>query len=384
MNARRSFFFIFILMALILSACTSLWEKDNTPSPSPLVQFTPKIRPHQVWDTRVNFDVNYEDLKFSPVIHGNHIIIVSQTGIITGLNKNTGRTEWKTAVKATVSSGIAVNDQLLVVGTKAGAVIALRADDRSLLWTAEAGNEILATPVLSANAVIVKSIDGKVSAFSSANGHLIWRHQEVEPNLILRGSSVPQVVPGAVVVGYASGRVQKLALKDGHEIWGQAVAVPEGAFAIQRMIDVDADPIVSGNQVFAATYQGKIAGLSLANGHVFWDHDISAYAGITVDEHFVYVSDAKSHVWAFDRNTGRVIWQQTKLEARKITGPVIVGAYIVVGDAEGVLHWLSRQDGSFVGRNQVSGTAILTKPVADNNTLYAVTKDGYLTAYSVD
>lgn len=383
MKIRQPLFFI-IFICLLLSACSTFWEKDNTPAPSPLVQFTPKIKPRQIWDTRLNFGINYEDLKFNPIVHGDNIIVANQTGTLTGLNKNTGKILWKTEVHAVLSSGVAVSDQLLVVGTKEGKVIALSAFDRRPLWTAQVNSEILATPALSPTLVIVKSIDGKVSAFASSDGHLVWRHQEVEPNLILRGASIPQLVPGAVIVGYANGRVEKLALKDGHELWNQAIAIPDGAFAIQRMIDIDADPVVYGSQVFAATYQGKIAGLNLTTGRIFWDHDISSYAGIAADGEQVYVSGANGEVWAFDQKSGRVAWKQTQLKARNITGPVLVGSYVVVGDAEGVLHWLNRADGSFAGRNQVSGTAILTKPAADHRTVYAITKDGYLTAYVVD
>ncbi len=383
MNIQKQFFFL-VPLCLFLSACTSLWEKDNTPPPSTLVHFTPKVRPHQVWDARINFGLNYEDLKFNPVVTDQEIIIVNQRGTLTGLSKQNGRILWKTDVHALVSSGVAVNDQLIVVGTKNGTVIALSALDRRPLWKAKTFSEILAAPVLNEKLVIVKSIDGKVSAFSSSDGRLVWRHQEMEPSLILREASIPQLTSNAVIVGFANGKVDKLALKDGHEIWSVPITQPNGAFAIQRMIDIDADPIISNNQVIAATYQGKIVSLNLGSGRVYWDQSISSYAGIIADDDRVYVSDTKSYIWAFDKRNGRVVWKQIQLEARRITGPVLVGRYLVVGDEEGVLHWLDTADGSFAGRAQVSGTAILTKPAVSGQTVYAITKDGYLTAYVVN
>jgi len=381
MTIQFRYFPFIILTCLLLSACTSLWEKDNTPPPAPLVQFTPKIRPRQLWDARINFNLSQEDLRFSPTMVNNSIIIADQTGTITALSRSKSRIQWKTTVNSQISSGVAINDQLIVVGTRNGDVIALSALDRKPLWRAQVHSEILATPALSSNLVIVKSIDGKISAFSSNDGRLVWRHQEVEPNLILKGASAPQLTPGAVILGYANGKIEKLALKDGHELWSQSVAYPTGAFAIQRMIDIDADPIISDSKVYAATYQGKVAGMNLGSGRVIWDHDVSAYAGIAVDDTHVYVSDAKSYVWAFDRENGRVVWKQSQLEARNITGPVLVGPYVVVGDAQGALHWLNRDDGNFAGRIQVSGKAILTKPIAADRTVYVITKDGYLTAY---
>ncbi|HSW71250.1 MAG TPA: outer membrane protein assembly factor BamB, partial [Gammaproteobacteria bacterium] len=331
MKIQKSLFFS-IFICLLLSSCSTFWEKDNSPPPSPLVQFEPKVKPRKLWDTRINFGMNHEDLKFNPLLIHDELIILSQAGTITSLNKNTGKIQWTMEVKAKVSSGLAMNDQLLVVGTKNGEVLAFSTHDRKPLWTAHTESEILATPVLSQQLVIVKSIDGKISAFSIAEGRLIWRHQAIEPNFILRGASTPQLTSTAVVVGYANGKVEKLALKDGHALWTEALARADGAFAIQRMIDIDANPLISNNKIFAASYQGKLAALHLSKGSILWDQDLSSYVDLAADENLIYVSDADSHIQAFDQQTGRLIWKQTQLEARHITGPVLVGPYLVVGD----------------------------------------------------
>lgn len=375
---------LLVLLSLLLSSCGTLWETDNTPPPSPLVPFKASIRPLKAWDARINFGMNHENIKFNPIVQDNQIIIVSQTGTLTGFNKLNGRILWKTELQANITSGLAANDQVLVVGCRNGEVIALSAQDRKVLWKAKTDSEILATPALSSNLVIIKSIDGRVSAFALHDGRLLWRHQEVEPNLILRMASTPQITHDAVVIGFANGKIEKLALKDGHEMWAETITQGEGAFAIQRMTDINADPLVKHDRVFAATYQGKVASLNLGSGRVYWDHSISTYSALSADENHLYISDAKGQIWAFDQRNGRVVWRQTQLEARKITAPVLVGSYLVVGDGEGVLHWLNAQDGSFAGRVQVSGTAILTKPSADHRTVYAITRDGYLTAYVVN
>ncbi len=110
-----------------------------------------------------------------------------------------------------------------------------------------------------------------MTALSTADGHFLWSPQP-KPNPIsfLRGASSPQVSQDAVIVGYASGKVIKLSLRSGRELWSQTITVPEGAFAIQRMTDIDADPVISGNKVFVATYQGKVAALDFGSGKILW------------------------------------------------------------------------------------------------------------------
>src|SRR5579863_7732681 len=124
MKIRQPLFFL-VLLCFLLSGCGTLWEKDNTPAPSPLVPLKPALRPRQVWDARIDYGANPSAMKFNPLIWREELIIVSQTGSITALNKHNGRTLWRAEVPAPLTSGVAVNDQVLVVGGKNGEVFAL-------------------------------------------------------------------------------------------------------------------------------------------------------------------------------------------------------------------------------------------------------------------
>jgi outer membrane protein assembly factor BamB len=263
-------------------------------------------------------------------------------------------------------------------------VIALNPDQGKSLWQSHASSEILAPPAASHGIVLAKAIDGKLVAFSAQDGHVLWRYHQQEPNLILRGASTPKVNNDIIIVGFANSNLAKINLNDGGLLWQKTIATPESSFAIQRMVDIDADPIIVGNRIYVATYQGKIAALELGSGKELWNHDISSYAGIAADQENVYVADASSHIWSFNSDNGGVNWRQIQLAARGITGPAIMGQFIVVGDAEGYLHWLNKHDGHFVARTYVNSSGIGAAPVVNNNVLYVVTKDGHLSAYKLN
>ena len=231
--------------------------------------------------------------------------------------------------------------------------------------------------------VVAKAIDGKLTAFSEKDGHVLWHYQQTEPALILRAASAPQISHDTLVAGFANGNIAKLSLPSGSLQWQATVAIPEGSFAIQRMVDIDADPILFNNQIFVATYQGRIANIDLTTGKELWTQDLSTYTGMAVDQQQVYVADAKSHLWAFDAVSGKVIWRQDQLQYRNITGPALMANAIVVGDSEGYLHWLSKSDGHLLARTRVTSAAIIAAPVVKNNVLYAVTTNGYLAAFRI-
>jgi outer membrane protein assembly factor BamB len=57
---------------------------------------------------------------------------------------------------------------------------------------------------------------------------------------------------------------------------------------------------------------------------------------------------------------------------------------VVVGDVQGYVHLLSREDGSFAGRIATDGSAIGATPVAiDSNTFVVQTRNGGVFAIAV-
>ncbi len=365
-----------------LTACSSFFDKDNTPQPAPLIQFTPEMKPHRLWSTNTGSGSGDEYLKINPVVTESAIFTTGHTGRVTAVNKMNGHILWQTDTGLPLATGAGVSDGLVIVGSREGDVVALQESDGKQRWRTTIPGEILAQPAIGNGAVIIKTTDGFVYALSIHDGHQRWLFRQTEPNLILRGASAPVIGKNSVIVGFANGNLAKLALNDGQLWWQQAVAIPEGAFAIQRMIDIDANPLLFDHYLYAATYQGNIASFDYFSGRLLWSHDISSFTGMIADQHHVYISDAKSNVWAFDADSGLVNWRQDELKARVVSGPASMGHYVVVGDAEGYLHWLDKNDGHFVARDHI-GSKIYAAPIADNGMLYVLTDTGYLVAYTL-
>ncbi|TAK74182.1 MAG: outer membrane protein assembly factor BamB [Gammaproteobacteria bacterium] len=369
-----------LTFSLLLTAC-GFFDKDNTPEPKPLVQFKPEIKPHRLWSTHAGASIGDDYLKLTPSTSETAIFTASTNGVVTSVNKANGQRNWQVDTRLPLTTGPGAGDGLVVVASRRGDVEALRQADGAMVWKASIPGEILAKPAIGQDVVIVKAIDGNIHALAVQDGHERWATQQVEPSLILRGSSTPIISDHSVIVGFANGSLSRLALSDGEAQWTQAIAIPEGAFAIQRMIDIDADPLVLDHRIYAATYQGKISSLAWGTGQPLWSHDISSYTGMTADEETVYITDAKSYVWAFDAESGSVDWRQEQLEARIVTAPAAMGRYVVVGDAQGYIHWLDKKDGHFAAREYVG--AMYAAPIVDNNVLYLFTNKGELIAYTL-
>ncbi len=371
------------LLVLGLSGCGSLFVKDNTERPARLANFKPQIKVKRLWTTNATRGSGKHFLRLQAAMKNGVIYTADTQGSVVATQAADGRRLWRSNIKAAVASGPAVGEDLVVVTTNKAKVIALDSKTGAVRWSVDASTESLASPTIAKGKVLIKSIDGNVYALSSRNGQKLWTYSHVAPNLILRASSAPQVAGNRAVMGFADGRLVALALNDGHVLWQQRIAQPQSGSAVDRMIDIDADPVIANGIVYVATYQGKLAALNLANGQILWRHPINSYTGLSVGSKGLDITDAKSHVWSFSRNNGSVMWQQKRLQARLITAPAIVNDAVVVGDSQGYLHWMSRRDGHFLARTKVSQSPILVAPAVQGQKLFVLSRNGSLSAYQV-
>jgi outer membrane protein assembly factor BamB len=365
---------LFLFIIFLLGSCNSY----KPPPPAPLVNFAPTLKVQTVWKKNISRGTSGEYLKLNPVINDGQIFTDSYKGYITAVDAATGRKIWRVNTKLRLTSGLGAAKDMLFAGDDQGQVVASKQNGSPLWWTPMT-SQILATPVVAGNIVLVKAENGEVSAFNINNGRKLWTYTNEEPSLILRGGSSPQVFGNKVVSGFASGELVALDLNSGQLIWRELIAEGRGSMAVQRMVDIDVNPAIYNGVIYAAAYQGKIAAVRLKTGKILWQHKLSSYSGLAVDNDRVYVSDDQGHVWAFNRTTGHVQWKQSSLTNRKVTGPALVGNAVVVADGEGYLHFMSQIDGHFIARAVVrKNDPIIAEPIAYGNNIFIYTTGGVL------
>jgi outer membrane protein assembly factor BamB len=231
--------------------------------------------------------------------------------------------------------------------------------------------------------VVVHTVDGSLFGLNAESGAQLWRYDRKIPILTLRGSSAPKINGDSVVCGLAGGKLISLNLVTGNVEWERNVSIPRGGSELERLTDIDANPLIQNETIFVASYQGDVAAVGGANGQIFWNRDLSSYNNLAANWEQLYVSDSSSFVWALDSTTGAAKWRQKDLANRRLSAPAIVGDYLVVGDYEGYLHWLSQADGAIIARSRLSSAPISASPLVVEDTLYVQGDKGDLAAISI-
>ena len=159
--------------------------------------------------------------------------------------------------------------------------------------------------------------------------------------------------------------------------------MPKGTTELERVADVASLPIVDGRQICAVAFQGRVSCYDVLKGTANWGRDVSSISGLTSDGENIYVADDKSALIAFEKVGGASLWKQDKLYGRYVSGPVVTGKYVAVGDMQGYVHFVSRDDGSFVARIATDGSPIVAQPLELSNGILVQTLKGGVYAIAI-
>lgn len=366
------------LLMLGLVACTSYGggEREDLPPPPEPDDYQADTGVKRLWQRSLGELPAQRGFALRPIVSGDRVYVASADGEAYALDRDTGKPHWQRNLGHPLSAGPAVANDLLVIGSRDGDAIGLRASDGEELWRSGVTSEILARPAASADLVVVRVTDGRVFGLEAATGRRRWLYEQSVPVLTLRGTSSPALVSGQlVVVGFDTGRLVALAPEDGRPIWDIAVAAPKGRTDLERMVDIDADPVIHRADIYVASHNGRLASIDASSGRARWDRELSVVAGLAVDAERVYATDAEEYVWAFDRFSGATVWRQDELRGLRLTGPAVFRDYLLVGDDAGYLNWLALHDGSLLRRQRIGG-AFVAVPVVQDDTIYLLTENG--------
>lgn len=362
---------------LALTACGTLGGRDEkgpeAPDPS---AFTADVGFAKAWSYDAGELPGEGGFALVPAVAADRVYVASAEGTVTALGAESGQPLWQVELEQALSGGPAVSGGVVAIGGRNGTLFALSAEDGRTLWSTKLTSEILAPPRVGDEVVVARTVDGRIFGLDLRTGERRWLFERTLPVLTLRGLSAPLLVPGRLVaVGLDTGKLVGLAPSDGKLLWEATIAVPQGRSDLERMVDIDADPLLHRGDIYVASYQGRLAAVDPASGRIRWERELSAHAGLAADASRIYVSDDKQRLAAFDRFTGAAVWRNDEVQGLRLTGPARVADFVIAGDEQGYLNWFSIQEGELLRRQEIGG-AFVAAPVVEGDSIYLLTEDG--------
>jgi len=380
-----------ILLALTLVACGPVKDfkdqlterivgQDPIDPPNDLKEFKAKLNPKILWSLKLGGSETFE---FSPSIMGDEVYAASSDGSLAKIDLKTGKVIWKINTGEKLSGGVGVGVNEVTIGTSNGLLIAYDVTGK-LLWKTRLSSQVLSAPTVHEGLVIVRTSDNQIHGLNVKDGLKKWTFSRSGPPLNLRSSAGVITSDGVVYAGFPGGKLVAIREDNGTLLWEATVAQPKGVTEIERASDVTSTPVIDGMTIYTVAYQGKISAVDRVNARTLWSRDISSYTGIGIDGARIYLSHTGGAVYSLAIESGKTYWRQGDLLNRKLTTPLGMGDFVIVGDLESYLHILDKETGAFLGRIQLDDEPVMRRLVEfETGKFLAQTRNGGLYAIAI-
>ncbi len=353
------------LIALLL-ACSST---SGRPDPAPLPPDPKLLGLRQAWNVEIG------KVAFPLVVQavGNSVGVASSAGQVSLLDTRTGETLWQVAVGTSLNAGVGHDGRVAAVVTTENELVALQ--EGRELWRQRLGASSYTAPLVAGGRVFVLGADRSVAAYDGQSGRRLWNQTRSGEALVLRQPGVLMAVGDTLVAGL-TGRLVGLNPLNGSSRWEVPITTPRGTNDVERLVDLVAGVARQDSVLCTRAFQAALGCVDAARGALLWSKPAAGASGLSGDATLVFGVEFDGTVVAWRRSDGERAWSTNQLRYRKLTSPLLLGPVLVVGDDEGRLHFLARQDGALQTRIETDGSPIVATPVMAGSTLVVVTRDG--------
>ena len=379
MNRKYKITCALTVLTLALAGCAGKTNKVPEVKPNPLPKLTQAKTLVPVFSTSVASTDAADPLRLRLDADNGVVFAIDPKGEVSAF-KGKQRLWQKKVSKDNLSSGVEAAEGLVVVGNQKGQLFALDQQTGEQKWTAQLTGALLAPSLIHAGRVISVSNDGTVYAHEIATGAQVWTYDLPNVQFSLRGMAAPVALDARnILIASSNAYIYALDALSGVPKLQRRVAVSDGRSDIQRLVDIDGEPVVAGQFVVTTSYQGQVTVLDLASQQVVWSEDASSIQRPEVVGNGVFVAQTDGKIKAFEITSGQLLWENDQLLNRKLSNPVMLGTDLVVGDLDGVLHLIDPRTGQITGRSKTSGE-VRSLRVIDNQ-LYVSTRKGALSIW---
>ena len=371
------------LAVVFLTGCSVFGANDEI-EPAKLEEINQQVELTSVWSAKAAASNKSYWTGLQMAVSDKALFTADHSGVVVALDVQTGQQQWAVDLDLPISGGLGYGADMLAFGTIEGQIYLLDASDGSILWSSSISSEVLSSPSLNSQIVVAQSIDNRLYAFDAKTGEELWQHDAGAPILSVRGNSSSMILNNMVIAAFDNGKLIAFNAENGSLLWETRLALPKGRTELERMVDVDGQPILVGDIIYSVSYQGRLGALTRGTGRNLWFQDSSSHFSPAYSKGKVFVTEAKNHaVRAFKAGNGQEIWNNDQLEYRELTGPVAIANSVAVADAKGYLHLLDPDTGVFIGRTKVSGGGVSSSLLVVGETLLVKSDNGLINAFKI-
>ena len=365
--------------ALVTALGGCAWfGSGNTPKPADLGPNVVNLPVRQAWKLEIP---SVKDANMRAQVQGDNVFVAAADGTVVSINAANGRENWRAQAGSKLQTGVGADGRMAAVVTTGNELVVLDAGTK--LWSKKLNASAFTAPLVAGGRVFVLAADRSVTAFDAQNGARLWTQKRDGEPLVLRQQGVLMPFGNTLLAGL-SGRLVAFNPDNGNVEWEAPLAAPRGTNDVERLVDLVGPASRVGNVVCARAFQSSVGCVDMNVGRTGWAQTAKGAVGIAADAEYVFGTESNGIVQAWSVSDGAKRWSVDRFQHRKLTAPLVLGRAVVTADESGLVHVLSKKDGSHLNRLTTDGTGVAVAPVVAADTLVVVTRGGGIYGFRPD
>lgn len=372
------------------------WAQPGGSASKSLGHLALASRPSPIWHASIAGGSPRRRLAAAPVVADGKLFVSDVNGAVTAFSADRGQRLWVTQVasgkdnrEARFGGGVSFEGGRVFATDGLGDVVAMDAADGKVVWRAKPGGPLRGAPTLANGSAYVISQDNQLFALSQADGTVQWTQSASLETQGVFGVAAPAAARGTIVAGFSSGELNAYRYENGRTLWQDTLSRTSISTSVSSLADIDADPVIDRDRVYAVGQGGRMVALELTTGGRIWEQNFAGTSTPWIAGEWLFVVTDDARLVCVSRGNGKVRWitdlggfKSRKKRKGQIVwaGPVLAGGALIVANSRGALVAVSPADGKNFGPF-ARGAPISLAPVVANKTLYVLDSKGRITAY---
>lgn len=255
------------------------------------------------------------------------------------------------------------------------------------LWTFDAGNVVISSPVISGDTLYIGTKGGLLIALDKLKGSKIWQFRADGPI-----TSTAAVANGMVLFQSTLNTVYGVDAHTGREVWhrktGATVhfaSIVEGFPEGTNWDFWTSSPLYADGVAYIGSGDSNVYALDARDGHLLWAFKTGGRVRATPasDGDLIYIGSFDGVMYALDPKTGRQAWSfRTKGNSFFTVGSIqsaaaLAGGLVLFGSRDYRLYALDAKTGKEIWENTHSESWVPATPAVRDGRVYTPTSDGH-------
>ena len=331
-----------------------------------------------------------------PVVANGIVYAMDSEATVSAWNLATGAKLWRVTTvpedsrSSNIGGGLGWDNGVVYAVNGVADILAL--DDRTgaVKWRRAMQVAARSAPTIVGDRIFLTTIDSRLLALSTADGHDLWSYQANAAPTVLLGSPAPAVSNGLVVAGFGSGDLVTVRAETGSVVWTDNLGVARGKSTLADFVAIRGAPAILNGQIFVTGMGGLVIGADLLTGRRVWERRAASENGLYVAGDWIYLISTDQEAGAINLQDARIAWvvplprwenPEKKKDLITWFGPIAAGNRLIVTSTNKEMLSLNPATGETLDTVKLSDIPAPFPPIVADDTLLVVTNDGKLTAY---